>query len=74
MNIGGCTLTVISARKKIMIAEECSKIGDANRKRLDNNANVFLDYPEGCECACRHERPLQWEKSYSCPKPERSEQ
>lgn len=58
-----------------MISEKCTEIGNINRKRYDIGARKFeepfgfLPYPEGCQCACRHEYPVQWEKSYNCKPP-----
>lgn len=47
-----------------MITEECTKIGNINRKRYDAGTLDFLPYPEGCECACMHRMPEAWEKQY----------
>lgn len=52
-----------------MVSPECTDVGNRNRKRFDAGSLEFLDYPEACECACAHEMPLQWEKSYNVPQP-----
>lgn len=56
-----------------MISKECREIADENRVRFDFGRKDMLEFPEGCECACQHMMPQQWDKMFSIKPPWQAE-